>query len=360
MAGQFDLGNKHLESAKRVKEFISEIEASITDERNPKEIIKKYLAKTFGMLPAESDLYDDYLGMTLSIEELSKQDSLSAYMLVDQLVFRQILKNYSNLKVEEVLAQNETVSLLCMESGFSGIDSIQTKAVKTPDGWQVTGTKLISNEQLYSDKFLIFAKDEENKLRLFVIPEEDVKVEAMEKTLASTKIVFNQINLNLSLEDKRNVATVNDKGEGMLTLARTLIAAVSIGIAHSSLLKGIEVVKTTKTAKNESVSTSQNIQFTLADMFSELEAARMLTYYSADSMDKNSSNIKIASMAKVKASEAASNVTMEAMRLLGNVGFIANTEDFAPLLQRSSDCRIKGGTNRIQKAQIYEYMLAKK
>ena len=71
-------------------------------------------------------------------------------------------------------------------------------------------------------------------------------------------------------------------------------------------------------------------------------------------------NIKIASMAKVKASEAAANVTMETMQLLGNVGFIANTEDFAPLIQRSSDCRIKGGTNRIHKTQIYEYMLAKK
>ena len=360
MTGQFELGSKHLEKAKTAKEFISEVEAGFTGDRNPKEVIKKYLEKTYGNLPSESEVYNGFLGAILSIEEIAKQDALSAYMLLDQMVFRQILAKYSDLKAEDILAQDETISLLCMESGFSGVDSIQTKAVKTATGWQITGSKIISNEQLYSDKFLVFAKDEEGKLRLFVVPEEDVVVEEMEKTFASTKTVFNQINLEISLEDKRNVATFSDKGEDILALARTLIAAVSVGIAHNSLIKGIEVVKTTKDANNNSVSTSQSAQFTLADMFSELEAARMLTYYSADSMDKATFNIKIASMAKVKASEAAANVTMETMQLLGNVGFIANTEDFAPLIQRSSDCRIKGGTNRTHKTQIYEYMLAKK
>lgn len=360
MAGQFELGSKHLQCVKTTKEFISEIESNISEERNPKEVIKTYLSKTFGMLPSESELYDDYLGLILSVEELSKQDSLSSYMLVDQIIFRQILKDYSGLKAEDILGQGETIGLLYQESGYSGVNDIQTKAVKTANGWQITGTKLISNEQLYSDKFLILAKDEDNKSRLFIVPEEEIKVEEFEKTLASTKIVFNQINLELSLKDKQNIAVINDDFETVLTLIRTLIAAVSIGIAHSSLIKGIEAVKGTKNSKGESISTSQNVQFTLADMFGELEAARMLTYFSADSMDKGTFNIKFASMAKVKASEAACNVTMEAMHLLGNIGFIANINEFGPLVQRSADCRIKGGTNRIQTAQIYEYMLAKR
>ncbi len=359
MTGQFDLGSKHLDCVKKTKDLILEIEKNQEENKTPQKVINDYFSKSFGLLPSESEVYNDYLGMIVCLEEISKQDSFSSYMLLDQIIFREILKTYTDIKAEEVLKSGEIVSLLCMESGFSGIKDLQTKASKTADGWQVEGIKFISNEQLYSDKFIVFAKDEENKIRLFIIQKENLEIKETEKTISSSKIVFNQVKIDHSLKEDQNIAVINDNFEQIHTIARTLIAAVSVGIAHSSLVRGIEVARTAKNSKNESLSMSQNIQFTLADMFSELEAARMLTYYSADSIDKGKPNIKIASMAKVKASEAAKNVTMESLSLLGNIGFIANT-DFAPLIQRSVSGQVKGGTNRIQRSQIYEYMLAKK
>ncbi|HSA07589.1 MAG TPA: acyl-CoA dehydrogenase family protein [Candidatus Gastranaerophilales bacterium] len=359
MNAQFDLGSKHLNCIKKTQESILEVEKEFSYEKNPKEIIKKYLSMTFGQIPAESKIYDDYLGMTLSIEELSKHDSLSAYVLLDQIVFREILKTYTNSKSENILSAIETIGLLCMEPGYSGINSLQTKAVKTNEGWQIHGIKMISNEQIYSDKFLVFAKDEENKIRLFVIPEENIKVEETEKMISSSKIIVNQINLSCTVSEKQNIAVINDNFEKIHTVARMLVAAASLGIAHSSLVKGIEVAKGTKNSKGETLSSSQSIQFTLADMFSEVEAARMLTYYCADAIDKGKYNVKIASMAKVKASEAANNVTNETLHLIGNIGYISNS-DFGSLIQRSIDSRVKGGTNRAQRTQIYEYMLAKK
>jgi alkylation response protein AidB-like acyl-CoA dehydrogenase len=94
-------------------------------------------------------------------------------------------------------------------------------------------------------------------------------------------------------------------------------------------------------------------------MFSELEAARMLAFYAADTIDNDKNAIRIASMAKVKASEAACHLAVEAMHMMGNIGFIASSE-MLTLLQRGNDSRVKGGTNRLQQSQIYGYMLAKK
>ncbi len=356
MTGQFDLGARHLDCIKKTQELIDK---NLSPDLNPKEVIKNYLGGGFGTLPGENEIYGDYLGLIVSIEEISKHDSLSAYILADQVIFREILKTYTGLKAEDCINKGETVNLLCMESGFSGFKNLKTTAAKTAEGWQVEGTKLVSNEQLYSDKFVIFAKDEENKVRLFTIHESDIRIEESSKTISSSKIVFNQVKLSHNLKEEQCIATIEDNFEKVLTVARTLIAAISVGIGHSSLVKGIEVVKETKNSAGESVSTSQGVQFTLADMFTEVESARMLAYYSADSIDKGKINIKLASMAKVKASEAANSVTMETLHLFGNVGFIANT-DFAPLIQRSVDSRVKGGTNRLQRTQIYEYMLAKK
>jgi len=359
MAVQFDLGSKHHECIEKTRKLVEEIGKNLPADGNPKEITKKYLAGTLGAMTSESEIYSDYLGMAVSMEELSKYNSLSAYILIEQIVFGEILKAYAGTKASDYLKKGETVSLLCMESGFSGIGSISTKASKVDGGWQLEGSKLVSNEQLYSEKYVVFAKDEEESIRLFLIPEENIKIEKMENALPSANIVFNEIKLSHTLKDEQCIAVINDNFERTLSIARMLIASVSNGIAYNALVKSIEAVKTSKNAQGEAISSSQSAQFTLADMYSELEAARMLTFYAADTIDNGKNAIKIASMAKVKASEAACHLTVEAMHMFGNIGFMASSE-FLSLLQRATDSRIKGGTNRLQQTQIYEYMLAKK
>ncbi len=352
MSGQFELGEKHLECIKKTQNLILEIEeTSIKEGKNTKEKIKQYL-------PEFDELHCDYLGMAVSLEEIAKQDSLTAYVLTDQAVFRELMDAYGQKKADQVLEKGETIGLLCLEPGFSGIQDIQAKALKTQNGWQLSGTKFIGNEQLYSDKYLVFARDEKGKIRLFTVSEEKIKVNEISKTISNSKIILNQAKISTELNEECCVGLVNDNFERALTVARTLVAAVAAGIAQSALLAGIKTAKETKNLRGESLSASQSLQFTLADMFSEIEAARMLIYYSADSIDKNMPNIKTASMAKVKASEAAAASTAETLHILGNIGFVSNTD--LTLVQRAAHSRIKGGTNRLQKAQIYRYMLAKK
>lgn len=347
MAGQFELGAKHQEVAKNTQALVAEL----GDNANPKEKIKSYLDKF-------NALFDDKLGMAVALEEIAKQDSLVANVLAEQACFGEIMKKYGSAEAEQALSNGETIALLCLEPGFSCLKDLRTKAVKVQDGWKVSGVKLISEEQLYADKYLVFAKDEEDVIRLFALQEQNIKVSEESKLVSNSKITLNQAEISTEIKNECCIGAINDDFENMLTLARTMVAAVAVGIGHSALSNSIQVVKQTKNAQGESISSSQSLQFTLADLFSEVEGSRMLTYYSADSIDKGCPSIKLASMAKVKASEAAASTAVETLHIFGNVGFVSNKD--LSLLQRANDSRVKGGTNRVQKSQIYQYMLAKK
>ncbi len=354
MAGQFELGSKHIECMNLAKQNISEIQNT-----NPKEIAKKMIEKTYGLLPSESQAYDDYLGLTVAIEEIAKTSPCVASVLVDQIVVREIFKAYGNGNADELLNSKQTIGILCSEAGLTSISNISTKAVRNDGKWTISGTKQICNEQISSDNYLVFAKDEEDVIRLFIVPEDKININVVNKNIACEKVSLSQAVINTTLSDDSHVGAINDDFEYLQTVARTLIAATSIGIAHSALIASIGIAKEVKGDNGQVISSSQNMQFTLADMFAEIEASRMLTYYSANSIDEKKPSIKIAAMAKIKASDIAAKAAVDSLHILGNLGYIANT-DFANIIIRAVDNQVKGGTNRNQMAQIYQYMLAKK
>jgi len=354
MAGQYELGSKHLECIKLANQNITELQSETS-----KETIKKMMAKTYGCLPSESQVYDDFLGLTVSLEEIAKVAPEVASVLADQVLVSQIFKTYGNENTSSCLADGETIGFLCSEPGMTSISSLKTKAVRNNGQWEIKGVKQISNSQLTSDKYLIFAKDEEELIRLFVIQEEDLQIDTINKKIGSVKVELEQVIIDTALADSAQVGIINDEFEFAQTLARTMIAATAVGLAHSSLITGIGVAKEVKNPAGQTISQSQNIQFKLADLFAEIEASRMLTYFSANSMDSKKANIKLATMAKVKASDIAAKASIEALQLLGNIGYIANL-DFSSIILRSVETQIKGGTNRNQTAQIYKYLLARK
>lgn len=354
MSGQFELGSKHIECMKLAKQNLSEVQSS-----NAKEAAKEMLAKTYGFLPSESHVYDDYLGLTTAIEEIAKTLPEVASILADQVLVKEIFKTYGNDKFSAFIGANETIAVLCSESGINSISNISTKAIRNNGQWSINGKKQISSDQLSADKFLVFAQDEEGLIRLFVLSSGQITINKLDKSIASATIKLNQAEISLSVGDNALAATVNDEFEYIQTIARTLIAAVSVGIAHSALLTSIGVAKEVKNSEGQSISTSQNMQFTLADMFAEIEASRMLAYYSANSIDENKASIKLATMAKVKASDIAAKASVDTLHILGNIGYIANA-DFAGIIAKAVETQAKGGTNRTQMAQIYQYMLAKK
>jgi len=354
MTGQFELGSKHLENKKQAGLAISGISAL-----NCKEAAKELYKKSYGLAPADSKAYSDYLGLAVVLEELAKSSPIVASLLAEQELAQELLINYGNENAKDLLNTNEIFAVLCSEPGKALFDSIETKASKTSNGWEISGKKSITKEQLNADKFIVFTKDENNNLELFAVSKDDLKLLEVNKNFAGTNLILNQAELKLEVSEKNHIGTVNDNYEKTMCIARTMVAAVSLGIGHSGLVSGINIAKEVKGSENQSLSNTQSMQFTLADMFGELEAARMLTYYSADVIDSNKPSIKFATMAKVQATDSASGISLQALQILGNLGYLANN-DFADIMQVALNGQVKGGTNRTQKNLIYKYMLAGK
>ena len=136
---------------------------------------------------------------------------------------------------------------------------------------------------------------------------------------------------------------------------RVSIAALSLGIAKGALENSIKYAKQRKQF-GKSLAQFQAIQFKLADMATELEAARLLTYKAAKMKDEGK-NYKFEScMAKYFASEIAVKATSEAIQIHGGYGFI---KDF-PVEKLYRDvklCTIGEGTSEVQKLVMARELL---
>jgi alkylation response protein AidB-like acyl-CoA dehydrogenase len=351
MTPNFDLGTKHTEYKQTTQEFIQQFQAG-----NFLETANQLLKNSYGIIPSNSSVYDDYLGLTVSIEEIAKFNPSAASILVDQIIAQEILSAYSNINSYD---SNKIYAVLCSEPGVSYLDSLNTKAVRAGNGWKLEGIKQITNEQLNADEYFVFAKDEEEVTRVFSLNNDQINSIKIEKDFTGTKININQAQINIELDNSANIAAINDEFERIQAISRTLIAAIATGISHNSLIAGIQVVKQTKGTEGQAVASAQSTQFTLADLFAELEAGRVLLYLSAEMIDKGNPSIKFSTMAKIQASDSAAQISMQSLQLLGNLGYIADAE-FADVLKAALNTQIKGGTNRTQKNQLYKYMLAKK
>ena len=352
MTAQFELGTKHLENKKNALSIIKEINSP-----NPKEVLQELYKRSTGILPSSDGFYNDYLGLVVLIEEIAKENAIVASLMVDQILAQEIFSRYA--QGSATFDKEQTYAVLCSEPGIAEVEALGTKAAKKASSWSLQGKKQISDEQQIADKFLIFAKDEDNKTRVFVTNKEDLIVERISNNISGVDIQVNTIDIDLNIDEDQNIAVIKDDYENVTTIARTLIAAVASGIAHSCVSLSIDIAKKVKGADGLPISSKQSLQFEIADMYAELEAGRMLAYYSASLIDSNTPNIKYATSAKVQATNAAAGLSVEALQILGNMGYIAN-DQVANLVKTAINTQVKGGTNRAQKNLIYKYMLAKK
>ncbi|CCH70165.1 putative acyl-CoA dehydrogenase fadE25 [Phycicoccus elongatus Lp2] len=155
---------------------------------------------------------------------------------------------------------------------------------------------------------------------------------------------------------------VGDPGEGLKIALRTLdhtrvtIGAQAVGIAQGALDHALAYVKERKQF-GKHIADFQGIQFMLADMAMELEAARQMVYVAAAKSERNDADLSFfGAAAKCYASDVAMRVTTDAVQLLGGAGY---TRDF-PLERMMRDAKITQiyeGTNQIQRIVMARQLL---
>jgi len=265
------------------------------------------------------------------------------------------------------LATGEWIAAWALTEPGSGSDAggARTTAVRKGDHFVLNGTKTFITNGHYADVLVVIAVTAKDKgthgLSAFVV----------EKGTPGFRTGKKENKLGLRASDTAELIFDNceipannllgEEGEGFIDAMRVLdggrisIAALSLGIARGALDAALKYVKERRQF-GKAIAEFQGIQWKLADMATELDAARLLTQRAGVLKDAGRKVTRESSMAKLFASEVAVKICNEAVQLLGGYGFI---KDY-PVEKFYRDvklCTIGEGTSEIQRMVIAREIL---
>ncbi|MCL4314789.1 MAG: acyl-CoA dehydrogenase [Candidatus Thermoplasmatota archaeon] len=264
------------------------------------------------------------------------------------------------------IAEGAIGGLAITEPGAgSDAASIKTSAVKKGDGFVINGTKtFISNGR--TAKFFVFdAVTDPGKgsrgITTFVI---DAGTEGFEISRDIHKMgIRGSSTVELVFRDAFVPAEniVGEINKGFKVIMETLdagrvgIAAQAVGIAQCALDEATDYIKKRKQF-GKPISDFQGIQFMLADLYTKLMAARLLTYEACKSWETHTDSVLLSSMAKLYASDAAMQITTDALQLFGGYGYTTDF-DAERHMRDAKITQIYEGTNQIQRLIIAREIL---
>jgi len=309
----------------------------------------------------------DYLSMALAIEEIAAADgALSTIVSVQNSLMGAGLLRFGNDWQKQQfltpLARGEMLGAFGLSEPQAGSDAaaLHCTAKKDGDYYILNGTKQFITSGKYADLALVFAVTNKaagkKGISAFIVPTK-IKgyiVSKLEDKMGQTSSDTAQI----AFEDMRIPAThlLGNEGDGYkIALAnleggRIGIAAQSIGMARAALAVALPYAKE-REAFGKPIIKHQAVAFRLADMATELEAARQLLHHACQLRDAGEPCLKEACMAKLFASEMAERVCSAAMQTLGGYGYL---KDF-PIERIYRDvrvCQIYEGTSDVQRIII--------
>lgn len=309
----------------------------------------------------------DYISYALALEEIAAGcGAVSSVMSVNNSpVAAAILASGSDDQKDRFLkplAQGKTIATFCLTEPTTGSDAsaIKTRARKVGNRDVVNGSKQFITSGSIADFAMIIAVTDEDAGKLgisaFLTPTDvpGCKVFRREIKLGQNasdlcQLAFEDLELTLEL-------LLGEEGDGYrialanLSLGRIGIGAQATGMARAAFEAARDYADERETFGTKIIN-HQAVAFRLADMATQIEAARQLTLYAAAIHDSGAPSVSEASMAKLFASEMAERVCSDAIQIHGGYGYIA---DF-PVVRIYRDvriCQIYEGTSDMQRMLI--------
>jgi alkylation response protein AidB-like acyl-CoA dehydrogenase len=316
----------------------------------------------------------DALATAIVIEEVARAcASTSLIPAVNKLgTLPVILAGSEELKRRYLppVAGGEAMFSYCLSEPEAGSDavSMSTRAVRDGDHWVLNGAKRWITNAGISEYYTVFAVTDPDAraqgISAFVVEKADdgVGFGALEKKLGikgspTREVYFDNVRIPAS-------RMIGEPGTGFRTAMRTLdhtrvtIAAQAVGIAQGALDIATGYVRERRQF-GRPIGEFQGVQFMLADMSMQLEAARQLTYAAAARSERNEPDLTyFGAAAKCFASDVAMKVTTDAVQLLGGYGY---TRDF-PVERMMRDAKITQiyeGTNQVQRLVVARQLLSR-
>jgi isovaleryl-CoA dehydrogenase len=253
----------------------------------------------------------------------------------------------------------ESIAMTEPESG-SDVGSLSTEAVRSNGGWVLNGQKVFISNARISDHVLVVCRTAkgENKhqgLSMIFVP---VGTEGMEMTPIDTMggRETNTVYFNDCEVPAEQLLGEQDQGWTQLMAGlnteRLILAATMLGIGQRAFDDALAYAKERKQF-GRPIGSFQALQHRFADLATELEAARLMTWWVASLNDEDPDRMlpKEASMVKLFVTETAQRAALEGMQMMGGYGY-SSEYDMERLVRASLVSTIYGGTSEIQRGII--------
>ena len=319
-------------------------------------------------VPAEWDGAGlDYLALALVIEEIAAGDGATSTIIsVNNCPVCSILMAYGNADQKQrflkPLARGEMLGAFCLTEPHVGSEAggLKTTAVREGGDYVLNGVKQFITSGKNGDVAIVMAVTDKaagkKGISAFLVPTTapGYLVARIEDKMGQHASDTAQINLDGCRVPAAN--RLGEEGEGLkialsgLEGGRIGIASQSVGMARAAFEAALAYSKE-RVAFGQPIFGHQAVQFKLADMATQIEAARQLIHHAASLKDAGRPCLKEAAMAKLFASEMAERVCSAAIQVFGGYGYVS---DF-PVERIYRDvrvCQIYEGTSEVQKILI--------
>ncbi len=304
----------------------------------------------------------DELSYTLVVEELAKYDAshaitVSAHTNLGTSPILMFGTEEQKRRFVPPLASGEVLGGFGLTEPGAGSDAsaTRTRAVKVEGGYLLNGSKIFITHSGVGEIFTVTAVTDPERgahgITSFIVCKPTVEPDRASDTR------------ELLIEDAfvPDAQRLGDEGRGFINFMRTLdsgrigVAALSLGLAEGAFEVAVRYANERRQFGRR-IWDFQQVQFKLADMATDIQAGKHLTYHAAWLKEKGRPFAKEAAMAKLFCSELAMRATLDAIRLLGGVGYTSEYP-VERMMRDAKVCEIGEGTSEVQRLVIARHAL---
>jgi len=334
----------------------------------------------------------DYLSYALAVEELARVDAshsitVSAHTTLGASPILAFGTEEQRRKWLPFLAEGRVLGGFGLTEPGAGSDAsgTKTRAVRVEGGWRINGSKIFITHAGVGEIFVVTAVTDAAKgskgITSFIVSKPTVDMDRVEGLGVghSAELDFTpgvragkkEDKLGWRASDTRELFLddafvpeenqLGKEGRGFINFMKTLdagrvgVAALSLGLAEGALEEALKYAQERKQFGRK-IWDFQAVHFRLADLATEIQAGKHLTYHAAWLQDQGRPFGKEAAMAKLYCSELCMRVTTQAVQLLGGVGY---TQDYPVerMMRDAKVCEIGEGTSEIQRIVIGRHLV---
>lgn len=314
----------------------------------------------------------DYTSYAVAIEAISRASAtVGVSLVVHHSLVADMLAHAGRARQKDEwlrrLASGEAVGAFALSEADAGTDAAnqQARAERTADGYRITGRKVWVANATAASLAVVFACTRPGQrgqgVTAFLVPMDSPGITrtARADSLGVRGLGCMDLEFDVEVSDDQVLGSV-DQGFRLAMWAlqggRVGVAAQALGIGEAAIAEAIAFAKTRHTF-GQPIAKYEAIQWMLADVATELEAARMLTWKAADAKERQERSRVESSMAKLAASEAAHRATDRAMQIMASAGYRRGST-IERLFRDVRATEIYQGTSEAQRLIIAQGILA--